>query len=90
MYSKNTARWEMQREQFRAKIDTKWRQRCQAFFLFLVNSWAQVRSQWFVVKEISKYLLQLLYKTVVFRLCLVLSVILTAVSSILSANAKAE
>jgi hypothetical protein len=48
-------RW-LQREQFKAKTDTNWGQRCQAFLLLLVNSWAQGRSWWFSAK-MSKYLL---------------------------------
>jgi hypothetical protein len=40
------------------KTDAKWRQKCQAFLLLSVDMWAQVRSQCFLAKALSKYLLQ--------------------------------
>jgi hypothetical protein len=42
------------------EMGTKWKQGCQAFLLYLVNLWAQERSQYFLAKADSKFLLQVL------------------------------
>jgi hypothetical protein len=49
------AKW-LQREQLRAKTDTKWRQGFHAFLLLLVNSWAQEGVSAFLQKQFEHLL----------------------------------